>query len=42
MMFFGLEGYTESVFLVLWLEFADLLFSDEIFDIFNHSSNIRV
>jgi hypothetical protein len=30
------------VFLALWLEFASLLFSDEIFGIFNHSSNIRV
>jgi hypothetical protein len=42
LMFFGLEGYTELVFLALWLEFVGLLFSDEIFDIFNHSSNIRV
>jgi hypothetical protein len=41
-MFFGLEGYTELVFLVLWLEFASLLFSDEILGIFNHSSNIMV
>jgi hypothetical protein len=40
--FFGLEGCTELVFLVLRLEFAGLLFSDEIFGIFNHSSNIRV
>jgi hypothetical protein len=30
------------VFLTMWLEFADFLFSDEIFGIFNHSSNIRV
>jgi hypothetical protein len=30
------------VFLALWLEFTDLLFSEEIFGIFYHSSNIRV
>jgi hypothetical protein len=42
LMFFGLEGCAELVFLALWLEFTDLLFSDEIFDIFNYSSNIRV
>jgi hypothetical protein len=41
-MFFGLEGCTELAFLALRLEFVGLLFSDEIFDIFNHSSNIRV
>jgi hypothetical protein len=41
-MFFDLEGCAELVFLVLRLEFAGLLFSDEIFDIFNQSSNIRV
>jgi hypothetical protein len=41
-MFFGLEGYAELVFLVLQLEFTDLLCSDEIFGIFNHSSNIKV
>jgi hypothetical protein len=41
-MMFYLEGCTELVFLVLRLEFIGLLFSDEIFVIFNHSSNIRV
>jgi hypothetical protein len=41
-MFFGLEGYAELVFMALWLEFTGLLFTDEIFGIFNHSSNIRV
>jgi hypothetical protein len=41
-MFFSLEGYAELVFLALRFEFASLLFSDEIFDIFNHSNNIRV
>jgi hypothetical protein len=38
----GLEGCTKLVFRVLQLKFAGLLFSDEIFDIFNHSNNIRV
>jgi hypothetical protein len=42
LMFFGLEGCTELVFLALRLEFIGLLFSDKIFGIFNHSSNIRV
>jgi hypothetical protein len=41
-MFFGLEGCIDLVFLALQLEFAGLLFSDEIFGIFNDSSNIRV
>jgi hypothetical protein len=41
-MFFSLEGGTELVFLALRLEFVDLLFSDEMFGIFNHSSNIRI
>jgi hypothetical protein len=41
-MFFSLKGCAELVFLVLQLEFAELLFSDEIFGIFNHSNNIRV
>jgi hypothetical protein len=41
-MLFGLEGCTELVFLMLHLEFVGLLFRDEIFGIFNHSSNIRV
>jgi hypothetical protein len=41
-MFFGLEGCAELVFLVLRLQFANLLFSDEMFGIFNHYSNIRV
>jgi hypothetical protein len=41
-MFFSLEGYTKLVFLVPQLEFAGLLFSDEIFGIFHHSSNIGV
>jgi hypothetical protein len=41
-MFFSLEGCAELVFLASRLEFSDLLFSDEIFGIFNHSSNIRV
>jgi hypothetical protein len=41
-MFFGLEGCVELVFLAVQLEFAGLLFSDEILGIFNHSSNIRV
>jgi hypothetical protein len=41
-MFFGLEGCAELVFLALRLEFTGLLFSDEIFGIFNHTSNIRV
>jgi hypothetical protein len=41
-MFFDLEGYAELAFLALRLEFADLLFSDEILGIFHHSSNIRV
>jgi hypothetical protein len=41
-MFFGPKGYAELVFLALWLEFADHLFSDEILGIFNHSSNIKV
>jgi hypothetical protein len=39
---FLLEGCAELVFLALQLEFTDLLFSDEFFGIFNHSSNIRV
>jgi hypothetical protein len=41
-MLFGPEGCTELVFLALRLEFAGLLLCDEIFGIFNHSSNIRV
>jgi hypothetical protein len=41
-MLFGLEGCTKLVFLMLHLEFVGLLFRDEIFGIFNHSSNIRV
>jgi hypothetical protein len=34
-MFIGLKGCTELVFLALRLEFTNLLFSDEIFGIFN-------
>jgi hypothetical protein len=41
-MFFGLEGCVELVFLALQLAFAGLLFTDEIFGIFNHPNNIRV
>jgi hypothetical protein len=41
-MFFVLEGCAELVFLALRLEFVGLLFSDEIFGIFSHSSNIRI
>jgi hypothetical protein len=36
------RGLCGVVFLALWLEFASLLFSDEILGIFNHSSNFRV
>jgi hypothetical protein len=41
-MFFSLEGCAVLIFLALRLEFTGLLFSDEIFGIFSHSSNIRV
>jgi hypothetical protein len=41
-MFFNLGGCAVLVFLVQRLEFVGLLFSDEIFGIFNHSINIRV
>jgi hypothetical protein len=41
-MLFILEGCTELVFLALQLEFVGLIYSDEIFGIFNHSSNIKV
>jgi hypothetical protein len=42
-MFFGLEDCAKLVFLAPRIyELCGLLFTDEIFGIFNHSSNIRV